>query len=166
MDNNFLLIILLIVFLYFLFEYNKSNETFSVVYDGNTLVSPTPPFFVNNKEDCNPEVYDIEEYIMKDDNGEPVLDENGSASVSGYVCSIKPEKCPYVTNYKNALVCNDSKHYFMVPPKKQKKDRTDLCKSINKNAINIEQRFNVKKQIWEPVGKTKAYCVTTLNLKK
>ena len=158
MDNNFLLIILMIVFLYFLFKYNKSNETFSVVYDGDVLVSPTDPFFVNNKEECNPDVYDTEPYIEKDDNGD--------VSLSGYLCLLKPEKCPYVTKYKNALVCNDSKHYFMVPPRKIKKDRGDLCKSINKNYINVEQRYNVSKQTWEPVGKTKAYCVTTMNIKK
>ena len=158
MDNNFLLIILMIVFLYFLFKYNKSNETFSVVYDGDVLVSPTDPVFVNNKEECNPDVYDTEPYIEKDDNDD--------VSLSGYLCLLKPEKCPYVTKYKNALVCNDSKHYFMVPPRKIKKDRSDLCKSINKNYINVEQRYNVSKQTWEPVGKTKAYCVTTMNLKK
>ena len=116
------------------------------------------PFFVNNQEDCNSDIYDVEEYT--------ITDENGEATSSGYVCSIKPDKCPYVTNYNKTLVCNDNRHYFVVPPKKQKKNRDDLCKSINKNYINVEQRYNSSKQTWEPVGKTKAYCVTTLGLKK
>jgi hypothetical protein len=166
MDNNFLLIIILIGFLYILFRNKISNENFAVVYDGDNMLAPISPKFVNSKEECNPEIYDIEEYLMKDDDGNPILDENGAASVSGYLCSMKNDKCPYVTKYNNTLVCNDNKHYFMVPPKKQKKNRDDLCKSINKNYINIEQRYNSVKKIWEPVGKTKAYCVTTLNLKK
>jgi hypothetical protein len=166
MDNNFLLIIVLICVLYMLCKNIIFNENFSVVYDGDSLLTPSPPFFVNNKEDCNPDIYNIEEYIMKDDNGNPILDEEGAVSVSGYVCSIKDDKCPYVTKYNNQLVCNDAKHYFKVPPNKQKLNRDDLCKSINKKYINIEQRYNIKKQTWEPVGKTKAFCVTTLNLKK
>lgn len=166
MDNNFLLIIVLIGVLYMLFKNNKSNEDFSVVYDGGLLLTPSPPFFVNNKEDCNPEIYDIEEYIMKDDNGNPVLDENGTVSASGFVCSIKSDKCPYVTKYNKELICNDNKHYYKVPAKKQKLNRDDLCKSINKKYINVEQIYNKNTNTWEPVGKTKVHCVTTLNIKK
>jgi hypothetical protein len=177
--DNFLLIILLIILLYVLFKNKISNENFTVVYDGEELVEPTPPFFVNNLEDCNPDIYDIEEYILTDENGNPILDENESVSVSGYVCSIKQDICPYTVKHKkkyidengkeikvDRLICAGSKNYIKVPPKLQKKNRDDMCKKINKNYVNVEQVFSKKNQIWEDVGKTKIHCIKNLELKK
>jgi hypothetical protein len=173
MDNNFLLIIVLIAVLYILFKNNVSNENFGAVYDGDILLERSPPFFVYNKEDCNPDIYDIEEYISNDDEGNPILDENGAVSIIGYMCSIKSDVCPYVTKYIDGqsggvekYICNDKQHYRRLPTNKVKPGRNDLCRNVNKKWINVEETYNKKLNTWEPVGRTKSQCVTTLNLKK